>query len=219
MWIIKINAITNLIAFIIGSIQFRFFSKELKTVYYFVTFGLLTEIYSKIHLHYIMKNTTPIGHFYFPIAFLIAGLFYKQILSDFIKPKYILTIIIAFLIYCLINSLFIQNLFEYASLEGSIGSIIIFLFSILFFTKVMIEAKIVKLSKEPLIWINSSFLLYYTGNFFFYALYNLRANTSYQMALFAGQVFSVLNLIFYLLIAIGFLKVDKALKTNQQDRL
>lgn len=212
MWIFKIYALTNLTAFIVGIFKYRVLSKELKTVFYFVSLGVLTETYSRIHTHFIMKNTMVIGHFYFPLAFLIVGLFYMQLLKDFIKPKYTLMVIAAFLIYCFVNSVFIQSMFEYASLVGAIGSIIVFIFSVAYFTKVMMDAKIVHLSKEPLIWINTAFLIYFAGNFFFYITYNVRLNASREVAILAAKVFYVLNFLFYLIITVGFLKVKKESK-------
>ncbi|KAF0237015.1 MAG: hypothetical protein FD181_2216 [Prolixibacteraceae bacterium] len=209
MWLFKLVSVTNFIAFIVGLIYYKRFSPELKTVFYFVVFGVLTESYTRFHLHFIMKNTMPIGHFYFPVAFLIMGLFYMQVLKDFIKPKYILTPIILFVTYCLINTLFIQSLFEYASLVGSIGAMILFLFSVAFFTKVMVEAKILKLSEEPLIWINTAVLIYYAANFFYHSLFNVRLNASLEIALLSVKIFAALNILFYLIIIIGFLKTKK----------
>jgi hypothetical protein len=209
MWIFKIVSLTNYIAFLIGCIQYRHFSKELKTVFYFVAFGALTETYTKFHQHFIMKSTMPIGHFYFPIAFLIMGLFYMQVLKNFIKPFYLLALIISFETYCIINTLFIQSLHDFASLVGSIGAMILFLFSVAFFTRVMVEAKITKLAQEPLIWINTAILIYYTANFFYYSLYNLRLKASIDIAILAAKLFVVFNILFYLIIAIGFLKTKK----------
>ncbi len=209
MWILKINAITNIIAFIIGCYQYRYFTKELKFVFYFVAFGVLTESYSRFHLHFIMKNGLPIGHFYFPIAIFIAGMFYLQILKDFIKPKYIISIIGVYEIYCIINPIFVQGLFEYPSLTGSVGALILFLFSVAYFIKVMIDANIKKLSAEPLIWINTAFLAYYTVGFFYHSLYNLRTRASMDVAVFAIKLFAVLNLTFYLIIAIAFILTVK----------
>lgn len=209
MLIIKIASFTNIIAFIIGIFFYKSFPKEIKTIFYFVAFGVLTQLYLKLHQHFIMMNTMPVGHFYFPIAFLILAIFYVQVLKDFIKPVYLYTIIIVFETYCLINSLFIQSLFEYASIEGAVGAMIIFIFSIAWFTKIMIEAKIEKLAVEPLVWINSAILIYYTGSFFYQSLYNLIVNASIDVAILVAKMFSVLNLFFYLIIAIGFLKVKK----------
>jgi hypothetical protein len=205
IWYIKINWLTNLIAFIIGLFLYKRFPKEIKTVFYFVAFGVLTESYYRIHMHFIMKNGMPIGHFYFPIAIFIAGMFYKQILNDFIKPKYIVGIIALYEVYCIINPIFIQGLFEYPSLTGSIGALIIFLFSVAFFVKVMVDANIKKLSAEPLIWINTAFLIYYTVGFFYHSLYNLRTTASMEVAVFAIRIFAILNLLFYLIISIAFI--------------
>lgn len=215
VWYVKANWLTNLIAFIIGLILYKKFPVEIKTLFYFVAFGVLTEFYYRIHAHFIMKNGMPIGHFYFPIAIFIAGMFYKRILGDFIKPKYIISIIILYEIYCIINPIFIQGLFEYASLTGSIGALIIFLFSVAFFVKVMVDANIKKLSTEPLIWINTAFLIYYTFGFFYHSLYNLRATASLEVALFAVKFFAILNLSFYLIISVAFILTAK-LKNKSQ---
>lgn len=209
MFIFKISAITNLIAFIIGCIYFKYFSKEIKIVFYFVAFGIATETFTRLYKHFWMQNTMPIGHFYFSIAFLIMGLFYLHLLKGYVKPAFILSLIISFEVFCVINVLFIQDLFEYPSLTGSIGTMILFLFSIAFFTKVMSEAKITKLAQEPLIWINSAVLIYYTGNFIFYVLYNYSLSYSTEFAILAAKFFIVLNLLFYSIIAIGFWKVEK----------
>ncbi len=205
MWIIKINAITNLVAFIIGSLQYKYFSKELKIIYYFVAFGIFTEVFTKFFKIFVMRNTMPIGHFYFPIAFLLAGLFYTRILEGFIKPVYLISIIIMFEVYAIINSVFVQSLFEYASLVGAIGSMLIFMFAVAFFVKVMNEAKINKLSREPLIWINTAILIYFTFNFFYYSLFNLLVSTSKEAIVIAVLFFSGINLLFYFLIGIAFL--------------
>ena len=215
MWILKFSILFNFSTFIIGCIQYKYFSKELKTIFYFVALGVLTETYTRLHQLYLMQSTMPIGHFYFPAAILILGVFYLQVLRNFIRPIYILTIIIAFVAYSIFNTLFIQGLFEYASLVASIGALIIFLFSVAYFTKIMIEAKISKLSSEPLVWVNSALLFYYAGNFFYYTLFNLRLLASREIALFAIKLFGVLNLIFYLIIAISFL-IANNIPANQK---
>lgn len=205
MWILKLSILFNFLTFIVGCIQYKYFSKELKTIFYFVALGVLTETYTIFHQFYLMKITMPIGHFYFPAAILILGLFYLQVLRNFIKPIYILTIIIAYVAYSIFNTLFIQGLFEYASLVASIGALIIFLFSVIYFTKIMVEAKITKLSSEPLVWVNSALLFYYAGNFFYHMLFNLRLLASREIAVLAIKFFVVLNLLLYMIIAISFL--------------
>ncbi|MBK6281560.1 MAG: hypothetical protein IPF54_01800 [Draconibacterium sp.] len=207
---IKLSVVFTYIAFIVGIIRFKYLSKELKTFFYFVAFGVLTEIYTKFHQHFIMKITNPIGHFYFPIAFLILTFFYYQLLNKFIRPIYFFIVIGVYEIYCVINPLFIQSLLEYPSLVGAIGALIVFIFSVTFFIKIMTEAKIERLSREPLIWINTAVLVYYSFNFFFFSLYNLRVIASMELAKIAAGFFGVFNLLFYSIITVGFLISKKA---------
>lgn len=209
MWILKFSILVNFAAFIVGCFRYKYFTKEIKIIFYFVAFGVLTEIYTKFHQIYITKITAPIGHFYYPASTLILGWFYLQVLRNFVKPVYILAILFIFITYSIINSIFIQGLFEFASLVASIEALIVFLFSVAFFTKVMVEAKITKLVSEPLVWINSALLFYYAGNFFYYSFFNLRLLASKEIALLAIKFFGFLNLVLYLVISIGFLMVNK----------
>jgi len=209
MSILKISILFNYAAFAIGCTQYKYFTKEIKTIFYFVSLGVITETYTKLHQFYWMKNTMPIGHFYYPASTLILGLFYLQVLRNFLKPVYILIILVAFIAYSIINSIFIQGLFEYASLVASVSALIVFVFSVTLFAKIMVDAKITKLSAEPLVWINSVLLIYYAGNFFYYTLFNLRILASMEIALLAVKFFGVLNLILYLVIIISFLMTNK----------
>lgn len=208
--LLKFSVLLNYLAFIIGIFRYKYFTKELKIFFYFVAFGVLTETYTMFHQHFIMKSTTPIGHFYFPIAFLILTVFYYQLLNKFIKPIYFFIVIGVYEVYCIINTIFIQSLFEYSSLVGAIGALIVFIFSVVFFIKVMTEAKIEKLSREPLIWINTAVLVYYSFNFFFFSLYNLRVIASIELAKVASGFFGVFNLFFYSIIIVGFFIARKA---------
>jgi hypothetical protein len=157
-----------------------------------------------------MKITSPIGHFYFPVAFLILTVFYYKLLNKFIKPIYFVIVIVAYELYCIINPIFIQSIYEFPSLIGAVGTLFIFIFSVAYFIKVMSEAKIEKLSREPLIWINTAVLVYYSFNFFYFSLYNLRLLASIEVAKMAAAFFGVFNLLFYSIITVGFLISRKA---------
>ena len=207
--LVDISVLFTYLAFIVGLIRYRYFTREIKTFFYFVVFGVITEIYTRFHQHFIAKITTPIGHFYFPIAFLILAIFYMQVLENFIKPVYFIIIISVFELYCILNPIFIQSLYEYSSLVGAVGALFVFLFSVAFFIKVVTEAKIEKLSHEPLIWINTALLVYYSFNFLFFALYNLRILASMKVAVLAAVFFSIFNLLFYLIISVGFFITKK----------
>jgi len=195
---------------LIGFFFFRRFQRGTKYIFFFVAFGSLTEILSRIFRGLdLIDNTMPIGHIYIPVSFLLAGLFYINGLKGFVKEKIIAAVIIVFILFSVINSLLIQSIYSFANYSGAIGALILIGFSVLQFAKIMVEGKIKKLIDEPAVWINSGILVYYTANFFFYILYNILLENTIDFLLQTIFVFKIFNVIFYILIAIGFWKAKK----------
>lgn len=196
-------------AFVIGLIRYKKLPKELVYIVCFVGLGAFTELFTILYKAFIAKNTGPIGHFYITFSILILSLFYHNVLKGFIKNWLILGLIIAFVLFAIINPVFIQSLWDFPNILGASGAILLVVFSILFFSRILTESIIQDLAKEPLVWINSAILFYYAGNFFFYILFNLTVEYSSQIAKQIGIFYKILNISFYLLMGIVFLRAKK----------
>jgi hypothetical protein len=144
------------------------------------------------------------------VATLFLGLFYREVFRDFVRTKIIHTAIFLFELYAIVNVLFLQSIFEYPSLLNAIYNMLFLLASIVFFYKTMIEAKIKNLCNEPLVWFNSAILIYYAGSLFYSVLFNLILEYSIEFSRLIVLYFAVLNALFYLFIAIGFIKIPTA---------
>ncbi len=181
----------------------------------FVLYGTLNEIIVHFFIFTIkLNNTMPFSHLYGLVTFLILGFFYVCILNGFIFKRITYTLVIIYAVFYLVNSLFIQNIYIYPSVARTIGAILIILFALSFFIKVMQEASIEKLHREPLIWINLAILIYYSGNFFYYFLFNIILDYSREFSKLTVIYYSVLNAAFYLLIAVGFWRARPIVKKN-----
>lgn len=211
--LIKYNWVIIFLPLLIGIYSFRTFQKGTKYLFYFVVFGTFVEIITHAGLYWFdfIQNSLPVGHIYIPISFLLAGMFYLNELIGLVNKKVIIAIIILFELFALINALVLQGIYSFASYSGAIGALILIFFSILLYAKIMAEAKIKRLHDSPVIWLNSAILIYYTANFFFYILFNIILNNSVEFVKQTILIFKIFNTIFYLLIAIGFLKVRKQL--------
>lgn len=143
------------------------------------------------------------------MAFLFLGLFYKELFKGFIRDRVIISLILLYFLYSLINVLFLQSIAEFPSLPGAITQITFLAASIVFFHKTMLEAKITKLWSEPLIWINIAILFYYAGGLSYSLLMNLALDHSMEFAKLISRFYSGLNAIFYVLISVGLLKAVK----------
>lgn len=151
----------------------------------------------------------PISHIYGFISFGLLFGFYFVLLKEFLNAKVLFFVSSSFLVYWIVNSLFFQSVYVLPALPRALGNLCIIVLAIIYFYKLMLEAKIVKLADEPLVWINTAILIYYTGNLFFFILFNLILEYSREFSKVTVYYFSGLNALFYILIAVGFLKVKK----------
>lgn len=203
----RISAV--LIPFVVGIIRYDKI-KRIIFLFYFVSFGVITEVFNKVLKKLGADNTLFIAHIYVVVSFALLCIFYLSVFKGYIKEIWFKSIILGFTIFSLIYSFYFQTIFSYPGLQLAVLAITMIVFSIIFLQKVMSEARIVKLSAEPLIWINLSILIYYSGNLFYYILFNLFLDNK---AVDSGRIiliyFPTLNALFYILIAIGFWKAGK----------
>ncbi len=198
-----------LLPFIIGIFRFNYFDKSLRYLFYFVTYGTLNEVASFIIAKFDFSNTMPKSHLYTFVAFLLLGFFYIEVFKGFIDRKKIVILIVTFELYMILNAIFFQSIFEFPDFPRSISYIVFILASVICYYKVMVEASIKNLWSEPLVWINTAILIYYSGSLFSTVLFNYILEYSVEFAKQIVYFFGALTALFYVLIAVGFGKAGK----------
>lgn len=207
-----INLGAELIAVASGFINYKKLDKKFLFLFYFVLFAFLTEIsLNVLHDVFDFNNNLSLLHFYIPVEFLLLSLIYYWCLGRFYGKYFMVTAIVGFEIYCIINPLIFQGLNEYSNTR-SIGGLLLILFSILYFYKLLAEAKIKSLINEPMIWLNIAVLFYFSGNLFFNLLFSFILDYSREFSKISTWYFGGLNVLFYLLIAVGFWKAGRQKK-------
>lgn len=186
-----------------------------KWLLFYVSYGVGNEIISRILIDSGVKNTLPLSHLYVLFSLLFLCLFFKEILKGFIRPKWFNIIMVLFGIFYVFNLFYFQSLFNYPNVPFAVLSMIILIFSLLYFYKTMIEARISKLADEPLIWINTGIVVFFTGNFFYHIFFNIFLESSQEFLLNVGTYFRFLIAIFYILITIGFTKAKRIYKRGR----
>lgn len=199
--------ITILIPLTIGIIRYHHFGKGIKFFFWFVVTGTITEISNYTSIYFLhLKNTMPIGHLYITVSFFFVAVFYLHELKGFIRKQILIPVIALFELFSIINMFLIQSPYSFPSISGASGALILIIASILLFSKIMIEGKIKKLAEEPIIWINSAVLIYYSSNFFYYILFNVILGFSRDFSVSTTTIFSLIYGVFNLIIAVGFWK-------------
>lgn len=196
---------TPLIALLAGVYSFKFLDKKFRIIVLYVAAGFCIELLNWLLVKIGVRNNMPGLHFYIMFEFLIWSVFYIHFLDGYIKKFYLLTVTILFEAFCLINMFFIQNLNEYP-ITRSVENLLLIVLAVLFFLKVMTEAKIEKLVYSPLIWINTVVLLYFAGNFFYNVVFiQILAKNVHLLRTINLYIFAIFNTIYYVGIMVGFL--------------
>jgi len=202
--------IPPLFAFIIGVAHYHIFDKTLKCLFYFVVLGAFAEIANNIlSVASVLINNMPLGNIYFMLSFLLLGIYFMYLFKGYIHRKVFIVLIVLYELYFIANLLLFQSIFEYPAIPKAINDIVCLGFAIVFFHKTMVELKIEQLWSEPLILVNLAVLLYYSGSLFHSVLFNVILENAYGFTDFTRIYFNCLNVIFYMLTAIGFWKAGK----------
>jgi hypothetical protein len=185
---------------------------NLKWLFFYISYGVGNEIINRIFVKSGVENTLLLSHLYVIFSFILLCLFFQEVLKGFIKRIWFKSIMVLFGVFYFIIILFFQSFNEYPNISFSVLSIIIIVFSLLYFYKTMIEAKIVKLADEPLVWINTGIVIFFTGNFFYHIFFNVFLESSREFLIMISTYFRILIAIFYSLITIGFIKAKNQVK-------
>lgn len=199
-----IYILSPLFTILSGIYSSGYLDKRLKLLFYYAIAGFCSELIIWLLMKAGMKNNMPGLHFYIMFEFLVWAIFYASCLRGFVHRKYIWAVVM-FELYCIANFVFIQDLNSYPYTRTVEDLLMIFL-AVLLFLKILVEAKIEKLSRSPLIWINTAVLLYFAGNFFYNIVFiHMLVVDRIFLKTTASSVFCLFNFLFYSGIATGFL--------------
>lgn len=202
-------------ALLVGSYSLNKIKPQFLYLYLYVVLGVITEIGNIVMVKIGTQSNLWVSHIYFPLEFVLLAIFYIPHLSSILKRNWIILIITAFILYSIVNVVFIQSLKEFSHVRVY-SSIILVVFSFIYFYKAMNEAKIPKLSKEPMIWVNASVLIFYSTIFFYNILANLVIELSRKTAVFIASINGYVIALFYVLVAVAFFMESRRQVTGKQ---
>ena len=138
--------------------------RELKIFSWFILFSLCIQIPSYI-FGLLQINNLFFLHFYVPLSFFFLTLFYESVFQNFINKIILRWIMILFVLFSIINSIFWQDLLTFNSYALSLESALIVIYSLSLFSLLLNQT--VRKEKQALlaslIWINSGLFIYHTS--------------------------------------------------------
>jgi hypothetical protein len=199
---IKIVSIITVGAWIVGFIRYKYLSVALRFVFLHLTLAVITEITTKV-MGVWKLNNLPVLHIYTPLEYTLIGWFYLEVLKNYIPSKWINGSIVVFLIFSLINSLLIQDMWSFNTNSRSLEAVMIIVLSLISFHRILTELKVKRLDIYPEFWINTGYLLYFSGAFFLFIMSNFILDRGKTLNLMMWTVHAGLSSMLYLLLGIG----------------
>lgn len=130
-------------------------------------------------------------------------LFYWSQFKSKEKRFLVLVVVAIDILFAVVNMFFIQGVSSLTSYSFIIRSLEFTLLSLLYFYALIKELPTESITKLPMFWINTAFLLYYAGTFFQWLLMDYLINVLKGDVITTYSIKNGLGVIHYLLIAVG----------------
>lgn len=160
--IVLLSDIPVLATVVYAALLYNTFSKPLKVFSVFLFLSGIIQFIT-LFLWFMGKNNMPLLHLYVAAGFPCLVWFYQTILGNFISVRIMWVTAAGFLVFTIINSLFVQDIFRFNSNALTVESILIIilaLFTFIFFLNDTMKETGIKDIKS-LTWINSGLFIYH----------------------------------------------------------
>ena len=205
-WFLEYVPFIILVSLFMALLKFKSVAKACPEMLYFLALAVFFEFLSRF-LSGRRTNNMPYLHLYTTLEFLTISLFYYRTLKHFISAKVLLGTIIGFVSFAIINAFFIQGITNFNSYARSIECIILILFSLIYYYMMLSELSIKDPIKSTDFWLNTAFLIYFSGSFVLFILSNLINEQSLEINIAAWAMHSFLLAILHIFISLGLWRV------------
>lgn len=146
-------------------------------------------------------NNLPVLHVYTVFEFVLLSLCYRKLLAPRMKG-WIYIVMSLFVVFCMVNSMFLQSIYKYNSYARSVSAILVSVYAIQYF-KHTLDSSIQSATLHKVFsWINAGLLIYFAGSFFLFLLAN-QILGDFFMNTIVWNVHATLVLLMYSLFTVG----------------
>lgn len=204
MLLARISSLTVILPFTISALRNRQFKAPERALWILIIISALTELTNEV-LHRCNVNSMYVTHVFTSLEFLLISIFFIKTISPS-KLNYLLggIIVVFFGIsgYELLSAA--ENTLD--EISTTTEAILFIIYSLGTFFYMLQNPGQQSIFTVPLFWFNTAILLYFSGNLFLFLFTNYLVAHSGENFYELWGIHSVLNIIFYILISVGFWK-------------
>jgi hypothetical protein len=203
-FIATVVPLTVIIPIVIGIVHLKKFPFYLKVI---VAFTLASGITSGACIFLAKRgiNNMPVFHAFTIAGFILCSIFYKQVLTSTKVEKAIFPVLFLFLVFATTSTILWQGLSVFNSYTLTFETIVTIVYCLMLFYKLLGADSSSLKENGPLIWINTGFLLYFSGSLFLFLFPQFL--TAPQWVYEIGWIIhAILVLLMYTFFSIAFIK-------------
>lgn len=178
---------------------------EFRYITWYLVVAVITQVLS-FTFWKLNKNNYPILHIYTLLEYFILLRFYSQILKDFI-PKIIFTILLsAFLLFSMLDSVFIESIFSFNTYSRSIEALILITLSVCWFLRIVSETEEEKTRLKGVNYFIFGFFIYFSSSIILFSYSSYVAKLAINARMNVWTIHTLLVVQLYILITVGLWK-------------
>jgi len=209
MYLTYIVPLSILIPVSIGLYKYKSADSAAKSIlYYLLLSGLINLIALVLVIKFRMQNL-PLLHLYTIVEAVVILNYFRIIFVDKKVKRTIATLIVVFPLICILNFIFIQDIFTFNTHTRPLEAILLTFFSLFYLYK---SNFIENWLQEPISWFNVGIVIYFPLAFLIFASSNYLILVSKNKELndIVWKINATLSLLMYFAFARGFMLIKKS---------
>ncbi|MHA7056738.1 hypothetical protein ACWGOQ_0005925 [Aquimarina sp. M1] len=179
---------------LVSVFRFKYLNSSQRKLFILVLCIVLVETTTRL-LWYKKINNLPVYHFYAIIEFLLIINIYRTVLSKIYSKLFFSIISVAFTVFAVINMLFFQNLNTFNSNVTTLLGILVIFLALSYFYTLLKEIEYSALERNPMFWINSGFLIYFSSNLILFFINNNMFKGSTEASYLVWGLHAIVNMV------------------------
>jgi hypothetical protein len=204
-FIIAIASFYIAVPMLLSLVRYRQLGYAMRIMACYVTLGAITQFASS-YMNSKSQNNLWMLHLYTPLEFSCITWFYSVVLEGIAPKKWFVLTALGFAVLSALNTAFLQDSLTFNTYARCLEGLLVIVFCLIWCYKTLSEMKISRLERDPVFWVNTGFLLYFSGNILLFAFSNYILNINRALNHYIWAFHAIFNLLLYLFITVGLWK-------------
>lgn len=207
-WVIFTAFTAHLIPMCLGMVQYKKLPPELKVLFWWsVSSFVLDGISSLLWINSV--SNLFLGHIHTVVEVTFLVNVYRIWFKGQFFNRLMMVVVLGFAVLAILNTAFLQAFETNSTYTKLLESIVFISLALYYFYQLARKMTVSRPEKEPMFWLSTAALIYFSGSFFIFAYANFIMVYSVEFAVRIWFLHAVFFILFNLLIGIAFWTVLK----------